>query len=167
MSTQFFIRLSKALLSLSVGLLATLVVLNNITDYWTNFHFVAHVMSMDTTLPTSTIRKRAITNQRWYHTAYLFIIGVEALIAWLCSAGGLAMLRAIKADRPTFHAAKRWTVAGLLSGLLLWFTGFQVLASEWFGMWMSMEWNGQPGAMRLTQAVSTLLVFVTMQNDGD
>lgn len=166
MSTQFLIRLSKALLSLSVGLLAALVVLNNITDYWTNFHFVAHVMSMDTTLPTSTTRKRAVSSRRWYHGAYLLIIGVESAIAWLCSAGGLTMLRAIKADAQTFHAAKRMTIAGLLSGLLLWFTGFQVLASEWFGMWMSEEWNGLPGATRLTQAVSALLVFVSLQNDG-
>ncbi len=165
MSTTFFIRLSKALLSLSVGLLATLVVLNNLTDYWTNFHFVAHVMSMDTTLPTSTTRKRAITNRRWYHAAYFVIIGVEALIAGLCSAGGVAMLRALKADSATFHAAKRWGIAGLLSGVLLWFTGFQVLASEWFGMWMSTEWNGLLGATRLTQAVSAMLVFVSMQND--
>lgn len=165
MSTSTLIRLSKALLSLAMGLLATLVVFNNLTDYWTNYHFVAHVMSMDTVFPESTTRRRAMNSPRLFHLAYATIIAVETLIAWLCSAGGLAMLGALKADGKTFHESKRLTIAGLLSALMLWFTAFQGIAAEWFGMWMSEQWNGLPGASRLTQIISTLLVFVSMKND--
>lgn len=148
-----------------MGLLVGLVAFNNMIDYWTNFHFVAHVLGMDTTFVESKIRRRAITSSRFYHAAYLFIILLESVVAWLCSAGGLAMWRARKADGPTFHAAKRLTIAGLLSGLLLWFTGFQAIAGEWFGMWMSKDWNGLLSAARLTQVLSALLVFVSLKND--
>ena len=165
MTTRTLIRLSKALLSLTVGLLASLIVFNNLTDYWTNYHFVAHVMSMDTVFPESKTRRRAVNSKRLYHLSYALIIAVEGAITWLCSAGGLAMLRALRADGKTFHESKRLTIAGLLAALMLWFTAFQGIAAEWFGMWMSQQWNGLAGASRLTQIVSTVLVFVAMKND--
>jgi predicted small integral membrane protein len=165
MSTRTLIRLSKACLSLLVGLLASMVVFNNITDYWTNFQFVSHVMSMDTTIPDSKLRKRSVTNPRWYHLAYAAIIALESAVGWLCSMGGLAMLRALHKDGATFHEAKRQSILGLFGGLMLWFVGFQVLAAEWFAMWQSKQWDGLPAASRLTQIVSTLLVYVSMNND--
>jgi predicted small integral membrane protein len=165
MSTSFLIRLSKALLSLSVGLLTGLVALNNLIDYRSNFQFVAHILRMDTIFPESKLSKRAINSPGFHHFTYLLIILVEGAVAWLCSAGGVAMWRARKADAATFHAAKRMTIAGLLSGLLLWFTSFQAVAGEWFGMWMSTQWNGMASAARLTQIMSALLVFVSMKND--
>ena len=54
----------------------------------------------------------------------------------------------------------------MLLGLILWFFSFQAVAGEWFGMWMSKEWNGLPDAARLTQYISTILVFVALKNDG-
>lgn len=165
MSTRTLIRLSKAILSLSISIFAGLVVFNNITDYWTNFHFVEHVMRMDTTFPDSTMRKRAMTSKPIFHATYALIIVAEAMIAWLCASGAWAMSRAIRQDGQTFHEAKRATVAGLLSGILLWFTGFQVVAGEWFGMWMSKEWDGMASASRLTQIISASLIFISMKND--
>ena len=43
------IRISKALAVLAAALFATIVTINNITDYRTNFIFVQHVFMMDTT----------------------------------------------------------------------------------------------------------------------
>lgn len=165
MSTPALIRLSKAVLSFSMGLLTGLVALNNLIDYGSNFQFVAHVLRMDTVFPESKLSKRAIHSPRFHHVTYLGIIVVEGVVAWLCSAGGLALWRARQADAATFHQAKQLTIAGLLSGLLLWFTSFQAIAGEWFGMWMSNQWNGLASAARLTQIMSALLVFISMKND--
>jgi predicted small integral membrane protein len=57
-------------------------------------------------------------------------------------------------------------VAGLLAALLLWFGAFRGIAGQWFAMWQSKKWNGLPDAAPLTQFSSTLLIFVTMDNDG-
>ncbi|MCW1969036.1 MAG: DUF2165 domain-containing protein [Anaerolineae bacterium] len=165
MPIRLIIRLSKAALSLSMGLFAAIVVFGNLTDYKTNYRFVSHVLSMDTTFPDSTVRKRAITSPRWYHIFYGLVIAIEAVVAVLCSLGGLAMLSAAKKDGPTFHQSKSLSIAGLTSGLMLWFTGFQAIASEWFGSWMSNDWNGLPSASRITQILSAMLVFVSMKND--
>lgn len=165
MPIRLIIRLSKAMLSLSVGLFAAIVVFGNLTDYKTNYRFVSHVLSMDTTFPDSTARKRAITSPRWYHIFYGLVIAFEAVVALLCSLGGLKMLFAASKDSQRFHQSKSLSIAGLTSGLMVWFTGFQAIASEWFGSWMSTEWNGLPSAARITQILSALLVFISLKND--
>lgn len=159
------IRLAKALLTLTTGLTGLLIVFGNLTDYRTNFRFVQHVLSMDTTLPDNTIRYRAIHSTRLHHTLYLLIIAVEIVTAVLCTLGGLNLLGHLKTDSDTFHRAKRPALGGLLAGLLLWFFGFQGVAGEWFGMWMSKQWNGLPDAARLTQLLAVMLTFVSMKND--
>ena len=55
-------RLSKALLTLALGLFALLVGVDNIIDYGTNFAFVQHVLSMDTTFPGNKLMWRSITS---------------------------------------------------------------------------------------------------------
>ncbi|MCL4297953.1 MAG: DUF2165 family protein [Anaerolineae bacterium] len=159
------IRLAKALLTLATGVTGLLIVFGNLTDYQTNFKFVQHVLSMDTTFPDNTIKYRAIKSSRIHHAIYHFIILVEAVMAILCTLGGVNLLRHLKADKDTFHRAKRPALGGLLAGLLLWFFGFQGVAGEWFGMWMSRQWNGLPDAARLTQFMAIILTFVSLKND--
>ncbi len=93
-------------------------------------------------------------------------VGVYGIIAIFCTKGGIDMLRNLEADAETFHESKRSGILGMLLGLILWFFSFQAVAGEWFGMWMSKEWNGLPDAARLTQYISTILVFVALKNDG-
>ena len=45
----------------SMAAFAGLVAIDNVIDYGTNFSFVEHVLSMDTTFTTNTLRWRAIT----------------------------------------------------------------------------------------------------------
>ena len=47
------IRLVKAVLVAAVALFFTLVAFGNVTDYGSNWLFVQHVLSMDTTFPDS------------------------------------------------------------------------------------------------------------------
>jgi predicted small integral membrane protein len=164
-SASFMIRLAKIAMVLSVGFFAVLVVFGNITDYQSNFNYVSHVFSMDTTFPGNTIMYRAITSPWIHHAGYIGIIFAESLIALFCIKGGIDLLKAIHKDGQTFHNAKCFAIGGMVIALLVWFFGFQAIAGEWFGMWMSKQWNGLPDATRLTLFISTMLVFLTMKND--
>ena len=55
-------RYAKIVMSLALALFCLLVAFDNLTGYTTNYLFVQHVMSMDTTYPGSELRYRAITN---------------------------------------------------------------------------------------------------------
>lgn len=163
-SVSTLIRLSKALLVLSFAVFATLVVFGNVTDYYTNFEFVTHVLSMDQTF-NERIMYRAITSVPLHHAGYVFIIIVEAFIMVTCWIGGIQMLRNSNNDAVTFHESKKWGIIGLTAGLMVWFLGFQAIAGEWFGMWMNENWNGIPDATRLTLFLIGTLVFVSLKND--
>lgn len=159
------IRVSKALAVLAVALFATLVALNNITDYHTNFMFVQHVFMMDTTFPGNNIMYRAITDPVLHHMGYIFIIALETATAILCWVGGVRLLRAIKASNLDFRRAKTWAVYGLTLGFLTWQVGFMSLGGEWFGMWMSQTWNGIESAFRFFITLLAVLIYVTLPND--
>jgi predicted small integral membrane protein len=163
--TREVIRLAKALLTLSVSAAGAAVVLHNLVDYRLSLKYVRHVMSMDTIFPESRNRFRAVTSPAAHHASLILIILTEALMAALCGLGGVRLLRALRADAQTFHAAKRPGLLGLLVGLLLWFFGFQVVAGSWFEMWMSKQYNGLPDANRLTLFIAAVLVFVAQRND--
>lgn len=160
------IRLSKAAMVLAMAFFATLVAFGNITDYGTNFAFVRHVFLMDTLFPDNQIMYRSITTPWMHHAGYIFIIALESLTALLCWIGGVRLMRAIKAPAETFRAAKGWAVAGLTLGFLTWQVGFMSVGGEWFGMWMSKQWNGVPDAFRFFITLLVVLIYLTMPNDG-
>ena len=54
------LRLVKIILVLQIGLFALLVAYDNIVDYGTNYAFVRHVLTMDTTFPGNHLMDRAI-----------------------------------------------------------------------------------------------------------
>lgn len=156
------IRLSKAAMVAAIALLATLVAFGNITDYWTNFVFVQHVLSMDTVFPETTIRYRAITSPVLHHAAYVLIIAAEAATAVLCWIGAYRLLRAVKAPAAVFNSSKSIAIAGLTLGFLVWQVGFMSIGGEWFGMWMSEQWNGVPSAFRFVMTILGVLIYVAL-----
>ncbi|MBV8534298.1 MAG: DUF2165 domain-containing protein, partial [Alphaproteobacteria bacterium] len=92
------IRAAKALMVAAIALFASLVALGNLTDYQTNFGFVQHVLAMDTIFPSSTITYRAITDPTLHRLAYALIIAAEVVVAVLCWAGAVVLVRGIRAD---------------------------------------------------------------------
>ena len=80
----------------------------------------------------------------------MLIIITEALIAICCTRGSLLLFIKIKSSAADFNAAKNWGMAGITTGILLWFAGFEVIGGEWFGMWQSSTWNGLASAERIT-----------------
>ena len=63
------LRMSKLLLVLGVALFNSFVVLNNTTDYDSNYRFIRHVLMMDSTLPGNHATWRAMNSPVW-HTIF-------------------------------------------------------------------------------------------------
>ena len=154
------IAVCKSLLVGTVGVFFALVAYGNVTDYETNWHFVQHVLAMDTIFPDSTLRWRAITDPRLAAAAYRAIITWEAATAIVLLVAAGRMVRSAS-DSDRFAAAKPLAVAGLTMGLLLYGLGFLVIAGEWFAMWQSRDWNGTASASHfITLAGLTLLAVL-------
>ena len=159
-ATSFLLRLAKTILVSGIALLGLLIVVNNITDYYTNYFFVAHVLKMDTVFPDSNVQYRSLHDSFLFHAGYIVIILMEFIMAFCCLKGGWQMIRQIKASAQTFHAAKNWAVAGIIVGILVWFIGFQVIGGEWFAMWQSPTWNGLEAAERMLNVLILVLILL-------
>ena len=144
----------------------TLVAFGNLTDYDSNFSFVTHVMSMDTTFEGNKGMWRAVESPVLHHLSFALIIVVEGVGALLCWLGGLQLV--FRLNHPdAFHRAKTTAIAGLGVSLLLWFGAFLVVANEWFMMWQSSEWNAKPTAFNLTLVTLLILVFLAAPEGRD
>jgi predicted small integral membrane protein len=156
------LRLCKIAMIAALAAFAFVVTYDNLVDYDSNYEFVRHVLSMDTTFPNNALMGRAITDKRIWTIAYAAIIAAEGLIGLLLLIGALALLTRLKAPAERFNRAKIWAVAGLTLGFGLWFFGFLVVAGEYFAMWQSQTWNGQEAAFRITMVMLGVLIFVTL-----
>src|SRR4029077_19101136 len=81
------LRMLKIVMVAGLALDALLVAFGNITDYGSNFVYVEHVMSMDTTFPGSNLMYRSITMPALHHAAYVLIIAGEGLAGLLLAVG--------------------------------------------------------------------------------
>jgi predicted small integral membrane protein len=161
------LRASKIALVFAVALFYTFVVLNNVTDYDSNYQFVRHVLMMDSTFPGNHGMWRA-QNQPALHTVfYVSIIAWEALTMALCLWGGFRMLKARRGTTAEFERAKSVAVAGLTLSLLMWLIAFLAVGGEWFLMWQSKSWNGQDAAFRMFTVVGIVLLLVAQRESED
>jgi predicted small integral membrane protein len=162
---MFAIRLVKTAMVASIALFALLVAFDNVADYPTNYEFVRHTLSMDTTSSGSALRDRAITNPAIWTAGYWLIIAVEALTGGVLAVAAIRLLVALRAPAARFNAVKRLVVVGAGLGFLLWFTGFMVVGGEWFAMWQSKSWNGQEAAFRFYVTLLLVVLFVNQPDD--
>ena len=153
-------RYAKLLLVCGLALLVSLVAFGNLTDYGSNFAFVHHVLAMDTIFPDATIRYRAITAPWLQHAAYALIIATQLATAVLLWAGAWRMWSRRRAPQALFRRAKGLATAGLGLGVLLWLVGFMAIGGEWFGMWMSSQWNGIETSFRLVALLLGALIYL-------
>jgi predicted small integral membrane protein len=159
------IRLCKiALTAVSVFFLA-LVVLNNVTDYGSNFGFVQHVLDMSTTFPGNAAMWRAITAPWMHHAFYTTIILWEAAACGLLAAGTLRLWRARTAPAAEWRRAKSFAAAGFALSLVQWYAAFICVGGEWFLMWQSKTWNGQEAAFRMFAMMALCLLFLLQRED--
>jgi predicted small integral membrane protein len=159
-------RYAKIVMSLVLASFCLLVAFDNITDYGTNYLFVQHVMSMDTTFPGNALMYRSITNPVIWQLSYAMIIAAEGATGLLYLAGAIRLFQMRQAPGAAFNEAKTLVIAASLLAFLVWYFGFMVVAGEWFAMWQSQTWNGQEAAFRFYMAVLGVLIFVALP-DGD
>jgi predicted small integral membrane protein len=105
-STAFLFRIAKATAVAAIGLMALLVVIDNTTDYYSNYLFVEHVLKMDTIFPNSSIHYRRINEPILFHAAYIVIIVMETGMAFCCLKGGWLLFRNLRRDAHSSHVAK-------------------------------------------------------------
>ncbi len=159
------LRVAKTALVFAIALYYTLIVLNNTTDYDSNFQFIRHVLMMDSTFPNNSAMWRAINSPAIHTLFYITVITWESLTMILCWWGGIKLARAAKASATTFHQAKNIAIAGLTLSLLMWLVAFLTIGAEWFLMWQSSRWNGQEAAFRMFTVVGIVLLFLSMKDD--
>lgn len=156
------VRLSKVVMLLGLSFFAFLVTFNNITDYDSNFQFVRHVLSMDTTFEGNAAMYRAITTPWIWHAGYWVLILGEGLTSLFFLWGGLRLYAARHLTASEFQRRKDIAVVGATLGFLIWFVGFMAVGGEWFLMWQSEIWNGQQAAFRFYMSILAVLIFVMM-----
>jgi len=154
------VRLAKVVMTTALAAFAFIVAYDNLVDYGSNYEFVKHVLSMDTTFPGNALMGRAITDPRLWAIAYAGIITGEGLTFVLLLCGAVAMLLALRGTSARFQRSKTWMVAGVTVGFLVWFFGFMVVGGEYFAMWQSQNWNGQEPAFRFYMTMLAVLIFV-------
>ena len=159
-------RILKVLMVAALALFGFIVTYDNIVDYRSNYDFVRHVLSMDTTFPGNALMGRAITDPVLWHVAYDAIIAAEGLMCLAFAVATAELARALFCDAERFNASKRFVFIGAGIGFLLWFLGFMVMGGEWFAMWQSKTWNGQQAAFRFYLTLIGVLLFVN-QPDGE
>jgi predicted small integral membrane protein len=159
-------RTAKILLLAGIGLLYLLVVFNNLTDFDSNYQFVRHVLTMDSTFPGNHAMYRALPSPAWHLAFYIAIIAWELVTTTLIFWGALALARARHAPAKQFNAAKHYAVLALTLSLLMWLVAFLDIGGEWFLMWQSQQWNGQGAAARNFTVIGIVLLLI-LQPDTD
>jgi len=144
-----------------------LVAIGNITDYDTNYEFVKHVLSMDTTNFGAAdgtgldpdVMWRAITDPVVWNVAYIGLIIWESLAAIVLVTACVLWLRAL-ITRGEFRLPRLLSSIGLLMIIVLFFGGFITVGGEWFQMWRSTAWNGLDPAFRNSVLAAITLVLI-------
>jgi len=157
------LRFIKICMVASIALFFSIVAFDNITDFKSNWAFVQHVMSMDTTFHESALMWRAITNPIIQRYAYYFIIFWEILTAITCWLGCFALLTKIKENDSCFNSSKKLAFIGLFFGFLLYMVGFVIVGGEWFSMWQSQTWNGQMKAGLFINLIMFVMIFLKVE----
>lgn len=164
---MLLIRLSKISLVLSVAFCLFLIVLNNLTDYGSNYLFVENVLGMTTVFEGNQLMWRSIKSPLIHTIFYWNIILWEAAAMALCAYGSFKLLKKIKAPKAEFEAAKDFAVFGLVVSMLQWFVAFITVGGEWFTMWQSQIWNGQDAAFRMFACLGIALLFLYLPEYGE
>ena len=159
------LRVAKFALTAGLALYYTLVVLNNLTDYDSNYQFVRHVLMMDSTFAGNHVMWRAIQSPTVHTASYLSIIAWECVTTALLWMGVVQMVRRLRRSAAEFHAAKKWALVGLTLGATMWLVAFLSVGGEWFAMWQSKTWNGQDAAFRMFSVTGIVLLVVAQRDE--
>jgi predicted small integral membrane protein len=154
------LRVAKILLVFAVAAFYSFVVLNNTTDYDSNYQFVRHVLMMDSTFPGNHGMWRAMNSPAFHTAFYLSTILWETATMLLAWWGGIRLVRTLHGAAARFNQSKNVAIAALTLALLMWLVAFLSVGGEWFLMWQSKIWNGQDAAFRMFTVIGIVLLLV-------
>ena len=158
-------RVAKTSLVAGLAFYYMLVVVNNFTDYDSNYQFVRHVLMMDSTFPGNHLMWRAINSPAIHTVFYLAIILWECVTMALLWMGAAQMGRRLRGSEAEFEVAKKWAIAGLSLCATMWLVAFLSVGGEWFAMWQSKMWNGQDAAFRMFCVAGIVLLFIGKRDE--
>ncbi|TFB36225.1 DUF2165 family protein [Pseudomonas sp. F01002] len=162
LTTDKLIRYSKVVLMAYISFFGLMVMYSNFTDYPSNYEYVGHILSMDTTRENLNLSYRAITSPMLHHRTYWFIITLEVVYTAFCLLGTYHLYRNINAPAADFHEAKKFAIVGLLIGLFVYYICLQVIGTEWFNMDESAIWNAKDWARHIVDFMFPLLIYITL-----
>jgi predicted small integral membrane protein len=157
-------RVVALLLEAGTALMASIVVIGNVTDPQSNLQFVEKTLSMDTTFHAPRLMWRAIRNRTLHRIAFISIVVIETLVAITGWMGAVALATNLHSPEAVWHDAKFWSVVALGLAAFVWFVLFQIVGNEWFASWQSEAWNAIRDSTRInivTFAALTLLLLST------
>ena len=143
-----------------IAVLCILVVAGNVHDPGTNLLFVQHVFSMDTITPASAMADHALSIPVLWQIGFWLIVLGEGNSRQSCLCWQRSSSCGPEVHSAEFQRAKRFVFAGAGCGFLVWFIAFLAVGGEWFAMWQSQVWNGQPAAFRILASILLVLIFV-------
>jgi len=159
------LRLCKIVITALSSVFLLIVVFNNATDPNSNYQFVRHVLSMDTTFPNNAAMWHGIRAPIAHKIFFASIIAWEAMTCLLIGAGTLKLWRARGDSTSEWKRSKQLASVGLTAGMVLWYFGFMTVGGEWFLMWQSRIWNGQDAAFRLFTFMGLTLLFLNQADE--
>lgn len=157
-------RISKIALVFIIASNLSIVAIDNLLDYTSNYLFVEHVMKMDTIFPDNTLKWREINSPFIWNAGFIIIILWEFAIAFFCWFGIIKLTKTIKSTDDSFEKSKSTAVIGLTLCLLLFGFAFITIAGEWFLMWQSDKWNGESAAIRIFTMSGLSLIYLNMKD---
>lgn len=159
------LRLLKTVTLFLAGLFGFFVFVGNLMDYNSNYEFVHHVLSMDTTFEGNALMWRAIESTTLHTIGYWVLIIAEGIFSLLAFIGVYHMLKNIRATGRKFNQAKSFGYYAFILGFAIWFLGFIVIGSEWFAMWQSQIWNGKETAMDITSVWIGFAILLALKDE--
>ncbi|MHC8363839.1 DUF2165 family protein [Pseudomonas sp. LS2P72] len=163
LTTDKLIRYSKVILMGYLSFFGLMVMYSNFTDYASNYEYVSHILSMDTTRENLNLSYRAITSPILHHRIYWFIITFEVIYTSFCLLGTYHLYRNINAPAAVFHEAKKFSIVGLLIGFFVYYICLQVIGTEWFNMDESALWNAKDWARHIVDFMFPLLIYIALK----
>lgn len=156
------LRLLQAFTLFLAGLFGLFVFMGNLMDYDSNFQFVKHVLSMDTTFEGNALMWRAITTPWVWTAGYIGIIIAEGAFAAIAIIGAVKLFLRRDANIASYDRARGWGYTAYALGFAIWFIGFIIVGAEWFAMWQSSTWNGKETAMGIVTLWAGFAVLLAM-----
>lgn len=157
-------RVVTSIFVLMVALYYLVVGFDNITNPTnpnaSNWPFVQGVLSGEGVPADSGFEWRFIDATWFQALAYIGVMVTETVTGILLLIGGIAGLRGSRTC-PRWGNAQKWTYAGGILGLAVFFLGFMVIGGNWFIMYLNSKWNGLEPAFQNSTMTVLMLVLVT------